>query len=90
MFQSDCKQFLCMISQASCCLNKSKPFFPDLTLMFCKQGKNWDGSRADFLDLSIGIVLTKDDTNGERVSVCKEMLVHNSTIELKLCSEALM
>ena len=58
--------------------------------MFCKQHKNWDRSKAALLDLSIEIVLTKDDPNGEKVSVCQEKLFHNSAIELKLCSEALM
>ena len=58
--------------------------------MFYKQRKNWDASQTAFLDLSIDIVLTKDDTNGERVSVYKETLVHNSNIELKPCKEALM
>ena len=58
--------------------------------MFSKQHKNWVGSRSAFLDLSIDIVLTKDDTNGERVSVYKEKLAHNLTIDLKLCKEALM
>ena len=37
--------------------------------MFYKQRKNWDASQTAFLDLSIDIVLTKDDTNGEIVSV---------------------
>lgn len=58
---------------------KTKHCFPDLTTMFCKQPKSWDRSRAALLDLSIDIVLTKDDTNGQRVSAYKEKLVHNST-----------
>ena len=93
-FQSGCKNFYAwgnsphnssnmkdMISLAHCCWNKSKPCFLDITTIFCKQRKNWDGSRAAFLDFRIDIVLTKDDTNEEIVSVCKEKLVHNSTIE---------
>ena len=79
-----------MISLASWCWNKSKSFFPDLTITFCVQRKNWDGSKAASIDFGINIVLTKDEANGGRVSLCKEKIVHNCTVELKLCNEALM
>ena len=56
--------------------------------MFCKQNKNWAEYQVSFLDFSldIDIVPTNVDTTGEIVSLCKEKLAHNRTIELKLCS----
>ena len=56
--------------------------------MFCKQLKNRDESQVSFLDFSLDtdIVPTNVDTNGGVVSLCKEKLAHNRTIELKLCS----
>ena len=56
--------------------------------MFCKPSKNWAESQVSFLDFSLNIdtVPTNVDTNGEIVSLCKEKLAHNRTIELKLCS----
>ena len=56
--------------------------------MFCKQLKNRDESQVSFLDFSLDkdIVPKNVDTNGGVVSLCKEKLAHNRTIELKLCS----